>query len=507
MIDNLFTKNFYLIFLLIFFIEIWSFFSHQYQIINYIFFLFCFVILLYLAIKKPSILGLIALGELITGSHGRLFQLEILGFNLSIRILIFGFSLVALLITIVQNKNFNQWSILKKYFSWTPLALAIIIFWGILQGLIQGNNFSLIYSDVNGWVFWFYLLIWPFFYNSPQKIKHTLQVFFAGLLMICLKSLFLLFAFSHKFAHIKIIYRWARDTRFGEITLLSGNFYRIFSQAHIFILIGLIILLALIFFQDKINWRQKNTWGLFSLIVICLTTTLISLSRSNWVGLAFGGLFILIMSIFYYRYHWKRILLFIGIGSGALITAIALIAIIVFFPFPKPTPLDPSEMLKERLNMEESAIGSRWSQIPNLVRGLINHPILGSGWGTTITYQSQDPRILATNPDGFYQTYAFEWGYLDILLKIGLLGLFIYSLLIYQIIKNIVIISPDLISEHRAWIIGILAGLITLLATNIFSPYLNHPLGIGYLIFVIIFIIYFNQLTLKNYAGHPKNQS
>ena len=55
---------------------------------------------------------------------------------------------------------------------------------------------------------------------------------------------------------------------------------------------------------------------------------------------------------------------------------------------------------------------------------------MGRGFGATVTYQTRDPRILADNGSGEYTTYAFEWGWLDIWLKLGIFGLAAYFLLI-----------------------------------------------------------------------------
>jgi O-antigen ligase len=82
------------------------------------------------------------------------------------------------------------------------------------------------------------------------------------------------------------------------------------------------------------------------------------------------------------------------------------------------------------------------------------------------------------SPDGQFTTYAFEWGYLDILLKIGLAGLVVYLLLIVKIWRS----GWSLGREGDFMPFGLLLGIAALLATNFFSPYLNHPLGIGYLL-------------------------
>jgi hypothetical protein len=107
-----------------------------------------------------------------------------------------------------------------------------------------------------------------------------------------------------------------------------------------------------------------------------------------------------------------------------------------------------------------------------------------------VTYRTEDPRLLAEDPSGEYTTFAFEWGYHDLWVKFGVLGLLVYAWLIA------VILTPYFVSL-KMWkgmgganradalvLIGVICGMVAMLATNVFSPYLNHPLGIGLLMTV-----------------------
>ena len=119
------------------------------------------------------------------------------------------------------------------------------------------------------------------------------------------------------------------------------------------------------------------------------------------------------------------------------------------------------------------------------------HPILGSGWGTLVTYESFDPRIVtAKNPKGEYTTFAFELGYLDLLLKFGLAGVLSFLYLICQLLIKIKKTAINTANEFdKYFLLGLLLGLVALTITHAFSPYLNHPLGIGYIIVLYTIII------------------
>ena len=139
-------------------------------------------------------------------------------------------------------------------------------------------------------------------------------------------------------------------------------------------------------------------------------------------------------------------------------------------------------LLSERVSQitGEAGVSSRWALLPELWDKIKQAPILGQGFGSIITYQSSDPRVLQSSPTGEYTTYAFEWGWLDIWLKLGLFGLIAYLSLVGKIIV-------DGIFRNKAKdkiIYGLTIGIAVISAVSIFSPYMNHPLGIGYLILV-----------------------
>ena len=152
-----------------------------------------------------------------------------------------------------------------------------------------------------------------------------------------------------------------------------------------------------------------------------------------------------------------------------------IIYLIAVFPYPK-TGVFNADFLNRISNGGESAISSRWSLMPALFKEINKEPFFGQGYGATVTYKSRDPRILQNNPGGIYTTYAFEWGYLDLWLKIGFFGLLSYFVLLFVLIKYS--LSKNNINYLN---LGFGMGLVFIILTHIFTPYLNHPLGFGFL--------------------------
>jgi hypothetical protein len=307
---------------------------------------------------------------------------------------------------------------------------------------------------------------------------------------ISLKSLFFLYTLSHNLSFTRQLYLWGRDTGWGEFTLVQGNLFRIFSQAQIFILIALFIFIGFLFLKGRLNYRLAHNQYLGIIVFFGLAALILSMSRSYWVGLIVGTILLLILAIFVIKVKFKTLipaffrLLFIGILSYAMIITI------ISFPWPEVSNIaDGGSIFSERFK-SGAAVSSRWSQLPNLTQEIIKHPVIGSGWGSTVTYLSQDPRILTVdNPTGEYTTFAFEWGYLDMMLKIGFVGVVIYLAMLWILFKKLwLLYKKNTDRIMRALIAGLAMALLALMAVHGFSPYLNHPLGIGFVLLIYVFI-------------------
>lgn len=134
---------------------------------------------------------------------------------------------------------------------------------------------------------------------------------------------------------------------------------------------------------------------------------------------------------------------------------------------------------RSQFTLEEPAIRSRWDLWPALISKIKEHPVLGHGFGATVTYQTSDPRLRERGIVD-YTTYAFEWGYLDIWIKMGLIGFVLFVGALIMMMKY----GWDWARQsdiRLGWWFGMLAILIV----HFFTPYLNHPIGIGIIIFFI----------------------
>lgn len=470
--------------------ELLSFFVYWFKIVSDLSSLFfsAAVLIIFIASLIKLEYGLYAaLAELFIGSKGYLLALNLGEYAVSLRIGIFCAIMLSWLIT---AKKRGDWPELGRQLkAHKPLLyLGAICLWGLIFAFARHLPLKNIFFDFNAWLYFLYFLPLITTIKEERHLNNILQIFMAGLTALTIKSCLFLFIFSHKLPIMRDFYKWGRDSGWGEFTLLQGNLYRIFSQAHIFVLIGIFIILGYLIFKLKFDYRVPTNQYLAIILFFSLTTIILSLSRSFWLAIIVTFLCLLSMAIFKYKFNWKNIgLIFLRLGF-LVILSYALIVTIINFPLSLgQIQLESASMIAGRLTLSGAAVSSRWSQLPELIKAASRHPFVGSGWGATVTYRSADPRILTElNPQGWYTTFAFEWGYLDLIFKIGLIGLAIYLYFLWFIGKQyLLLFKKNTDRYHRALILGLMLGLLALVVTHGVSPYLNHPLGIGYLLILL----------------------
>ncbi len=79
-------------------------------------------------------------------------------------------------------------------------------------------------------------------------------------------------------------------------------------------------------------------------------------------------------------------------------------------------------------------------------------------------------------------------------MKMGFLSVAAFAYLFFFSFRSL----QPLLTGERAWLgVGLISGLVMLYFTHIFSPYLNHPIGIGYLLFLVPFFKDFEMVGAK----------
>jgi hypothetical protein len=380
---------------------------------------------------------------------------------------------------------------------WPYAALLAAIAYGVVRGVALGNDLGELFFDANGYA---YFALLPAFLAAFSGERGALLRLRAAALLLAavtdsvLKALVVEFFFSHRqFFVAWNLYVWVRDTRVGEITIMTADFYRIFFQSQIWAL-GL-ILAGSFYAAYAGSFRERRVRLVLVSVGAGMTAMVLSLSRSFWFGGAVAALAAAALLAWARAEFavWRRLA---AIGIGTVLAAVAVIAAAYAFPYPSKTgDLSLVGLLKSRAtSLGDAAASSRWALLPKLMEAGREHPVLGSGFGRTITYTTSDPRLLKDNPTGAYTTSAFEWAYHDLWVKLGVIGLAAYGWFLFRVLAplaaavragraSLARVGLEPAAKARTVLAaGALLAAVALLATNVFSPYLNHPLGIGMLL-------------------------
>lgn len=438
----------------------------------------------FLAWRQLPIAIFVAFTEIMVGGHGHLLEASAWGFPLSLRSAIFvgvmsGWG-IGLLV-----RRFVPKFVWSRDLPWFVLFLAVTI--GFIIGASR-HDFGKVFDDVNAYLTVGYLLpVISIIWDSKIK-RQLLQVFAGSVAWITFMTLSLSFVFNHFPGKLlDPVYKFVRDSRLAEVTLQvyePSYFYRVFMPSQLFVVIVCMVLLAMMLTL----WRKERLPRSVMLAFVAVgATSLLSMSRSFALGFIAGSIIVGLVALVLYRREYKliiwRTVLSIILAVGATLLSIATI----IFPLPTRPDLSDAAFYKTSSSVGRSAgVASRWQLLDPLMTEIYQAPIWGSGFGTEVTYQSVDPRIIAETGNGQYTTFRFEWGYQDLWLKMGLLGLLSYIIYMACIGRAVV---RTISQQENIWLpLGLGAGLVVLFVTHVFSPYLNHPIGIGYMLFVLPFL-------------------
>lgn len=421
---------------------------------------FCILALsAYWIYKKDERGWYIIAGEIILGGAGG--YLKIAGVSLRTCLLISSI-LIYFYQKILQERK--QFFLKFKIEHCLIIALVITALLSALNGLYSGHNLSAIISDLIPYFFFLYLFplidLWLSDTFRDLGKKAILATIFGNAVVI----LFTQFGLSSGIFELQDqYYHWYRDVALGKITDLNFNFYRLVLNEHL-----LLIPLTLYFISKVIKDKTSkiNILALASLLFILAN----NLTRIYIVGLSIG-----ILVLFTIK-NWKRWL------------TVSITCAISFFLIFIATHTIASrgqsyglEIFGLRLQsiaspqMEDSSL-SRLLLLPKILEKIKLHPLIGEGLGDTVTVYSP---IFKNN----ITTTNFDWGYLEILAEMGLLGLIIWiTLLVY--IAQAIIKNPHQFTKQFS-----ISILLSFLAINITSPALFHVFGS---LLLIILISHFN---------------
>jgi len=424
---------------------------------------------IYLLIKKNNIGWFIIAGEIILGGGGGYFQ--ILGISLRTLLL-----LVSISIYFCQNFKFlifknNKYNI----GSW---LLAILLVWGFISALIgyeNGHELNKIYSDFIPYFYFLYYFPLRDLLKSAQFKSVVWEMIMASIIGGIIFIIFSFLGFSFGWFELQgNFYHWYRDIALGKITAISTGFFRMTLDEHLLLVPMALYLLGKILFSSGNNNNRNYLLPItYYLLLIILS---VNITRIYLVALFIGYLCL------FSKKYWQK-----WIKYGVLTGVIFLVFFSSFNLLSSRGQTFGLELLGLRLGsvvtpaIEDSSM-SRMLLFPEILKKIKENPIFGSGLGDTVSVYSPVFKEQITTPH-------FDWGYLEILAEMGLVGMLIWlSIILFlwlSISRNAVYFKYyDKEGVEYQKYQQLIAPFLSLLLINITSPALFHSLGIIFLVVI-----------------------
>lgn len=430
---------------------------------------------------------LILIAELLIGSKGHLFWFDIPGDEMPLRIsLRMALFAVVLLAWVINRLRTRTWPALLVHPSFRfVLPFLCILVYALAQGIwLQNYTLSAVFADANNW--FFIAFIFPLFdvaHESPHFFKHVWFLTKVAVVFLITKALFFFIVYALALPNLtEYLYHFERQTGGGQLAPAPQGMWRIYFWSELFLLPAFFMAMSGVWVRlEERRPLRKQLIVLFSIIL----TLVLTLFRSFWLGAAVGFVVWIVTAFFFPReqhprmFHVRTLGKIIGYVSVFVFAAAILLQSI-------GTGLsalagDRPAIQKQLFTTQEPGVQNRINQFRPLIEKIQERPILGSGFGTTVTYKSLDERN-----KGVFTTTALELGWLDMVMEIGLLGV---ALLLCMIGSAFFVVWRHMKKERafRPLGIALIAGVFAIAATHSVSPFLNHPLGLVFLLFVFVF--------------------
>lgn len=387
--------------------------------------------------------------EVVLGGSGA----YLAAFGLTLRTWLLIISVPIFFGTLLLTKNYRTfWQREKKMLLVIGVLLAVVGF-GALNGLRNEHHTGLIMADVVPYLFLLYYFPLRTLLGDAQFIKLIANALVAAVIGNTLLMIGTFIGYSSGLLVLQdSYYHWYRDVASGKITEL-GHFYRLVINEHLLLIPLLLYSASRVIVKD-----QERLYGsIAALLVIILS---VNLTRIYLVALAVGYMFLIS------RNHMRR--WFMVGASLALLFVVSFTSI--HFAASRGTSLG-LELFGIRLGSiiaptSEASSLSRMLLLPKITEKIAQAPLIGHGLGETVTVYSPVFNKEVTTPH-------FDWGYLEIMAELGLLGVLTWLVFLYVTLTTI---------KYNPATYWQTATLVALLVINITSPALFHVLGIIWLI-------------------------
>lgn len=382
---------------------------------------------------------------------------------------------------------------IEKVFLIPIIVVCIYLAYGSIIGLINRNSLGDIFSDVNSFLGIIYiLLLIAYVKGRNENIDKIINVFVNCAVIVAIMTITLFFVsriYLPNNLEIIVTYNNLNSKlEYGFISglVMSNNYARVYLYNGIFMQLAAAIMFIKLFNKDK------NVFGIVKLAIL-----LVGIYVSNTRGFWLGTIGVVVISMIYYLWRFKKFNLTL---RNIVIALIPLILVSVIIPktivavSPEQNLPNSSGSIKDRIesisdfeNDESNKV--RAIQLKFLVNRIKEKPILGWGFGAHI---EEYPQYMIDNNLQPVSSTSFELYYIELLFKTGIIGILIFfGYLVFNFVKlTVLLFKKNLRMRDEQVLVGWTIGTMSILASSITNPYIA---GLS-VFFVLVMEVYLIQL-------------
>ena len=413
-------------------------------------------------------LPLIIIYELVLGGSGRVIML---GSQITIRYFLFFIAMLYYLVVILRDAVVDKLSFrafLKRRMSPTLYYLmgffALFLF-AIFNGYRNGYALRDIFESSKG--FLFILMIFPFsvFVDTKEKAKRLVMAFVNSTVILAVITfiVFIIFGMNHEAFNFFDFFlkKWS----YGYIALRNG-FPAVFMKTSPYMAIALIYELNM-----YINGTEKKNMRKMFNIFILIEGIICTMSMGIWIATSVGFILVVIISIL----NRKNIKttggrsIILELLPMIIIVAITQVIFNLFFSNFIVSVID------NRIDATDTSYVVKADQLIKLTSVWLENLFFGKGYGIRIFFDLGEFRSESM--------IHFELFWNQLLVNMGLVGFAAYMLVIFEPVLVFFsgMVKKRYPSEDIIYILTLCIGIFMLCIISSVNPFMNNPIGIGYL--------------------------
>ena len=415
-----------------------------------------------------NILPFIIIYELVLGGGGRVIML---GSQLTIRYFLFFMAMLYYLMVILRDVLVEKLSfkdLANKRMNptlWFLIVFFALFMFAIFNGYRNGYALSDIFESSKG--FLFILMIFPFsvFVDSKDKAKRLVKAFVNSTVILAIITfiVFIVFGLNHESFNFfnYFLTKWS----YGYIALRNG-FPAVFMKTSPYMAIALIYELN-IYINGTEKKNKRKMFNIFILIegIIC------TMSMGIWIATSVGFFLVIIISILN-RKNIKTTSgksIFIELLPMIIIIAITQVIFNQFFSNFIVSVID------NRIDSTDISYVVKSDQLIRLTSVWLENIFIGKGFGIRIFFELGKFRSESM--------IHFELSWNQLLVNMGLVGFAAYMLVIYEPVLTFFrgLFKKRYKSEDIIFVLTLCIGIFMLCIISLVNPFMNNPIGIGYL--------------------------